>query len=277
MSGYRMQWRNPAPGPVDAALLRPDRLATLSPTQMARQRILCGREWHDLGELFVIDRIATADTARLELEGCPRYVRLAAGMTAGELFVEGHAGTLAAAGQRGGTMTVRGDVGDLAGATMQGGILRIAGNAGDQLGAPLPGTLSGMQGGEIIVAGNTGKQAGLRQRRGLIAVVGDADDYAGHHLRAGTIVLGGAAPLPGVGMQRGTIVCLAPDVRVPASFRRDGPSWPGFWALLRRRLLALGFPCEDTPSTQGFVSLSGDRLGLGRGEILIAQPDGAMV
>jgi formylmethanofuran dehydrogenase subunit C len=271
MSSYRLAWRSPVVGPVDGAILRPDYLARLSPEDLPRQRLLCGRVWRELGELFSIRRVSNLDAPRLELEGSDQFVRLAAGMAEGELHVEGEAGVLAAAGLRGGRVNMEGNAGDWAGAAMSGGQLFVRGSVGDHLGGPLPGTLSGMQGGEIVVLGSAGAEAGLRQRRGLIAIAGAAGCYAGHHMRAGTIVIGEEAPWPGIGMQRGTILCRASQVTIPPSFRRDGPSWPGFWTLLRRRLVELGYGVEKFGADQGFISYSGDCLSLGRGEILCAE------
>jgi len=271
MSGYRLAWRGSVSGSVDAALLRPDQLSHLSPVEVARQRLLCGRTWHELGDLFTIRSLSSQGTPRLEIEGSDQFVRLAAGMSAGELRVEGDAGLLPAAGLRGGRVTIDGNAGDLAGAAMQGGQVFIRGDVGDQLGGPLPGTLTGMRNGEIVVLGSAGAEVGLRQGRGLIAVLGSTGNYPGHHMRAGTILVGGVAPWPGVGMRRGTIICPAAKVTVPPSFCRDGPTWPGFWILLRRRLAVLGFCVDEFAADQAFISFSGDTLSLGRGEILCAE------
>jgi formylmethanofuran dehydrogenase subunit C len=200
--------------PVEVDGLTADRLATQSEAELARLPAWQGSREATLGDFF---EIRGGRSARVHVEGDVSAVTgLAAGMTAGELVIDGHAGPRVAAGMSGGLVDVRGNVGDDAGLAMGGGVLRVSGHAGARLGGGYPGASKGMTGGEIVVLGSAGEDAAARLRRGLIAIGGDVGANAGRAMIAGSvIVLGGVGPNAGRGNKRGSIVALGEIVIVP--------------------------------------------------------------
>jgi formylmethanofuran dehydrogenase subunit C len=170
----------------------------------------------------------------------------------------------------GGELIVEGDVGDWAGAAMRGGLLIIRGSAGRRLGGELPGAR--MRGGEILVFGDAGEEAGAGLRRGLIAVAGRAGTGAGVRALAGTIVaLGGLGAHPGLAMRRASIVA-PPPVTPPPTYALACCYRPPFLSVCLRRLRSLGLPVGDEWLTARYARWSGDRLDLGRAEILVLEP-----
>src|ERR671922_630326 len=194
--------------PLEAEVLRPDRLAGATREEIEAMPVWHGNERTRVGEFFAVS--GAGDDVRLE--GDLSRVRLVgAGMTAGRLTVAGHVGMHAGAGMRGGELHVEGDAGDWVGAGMRGGTLVVRGSAGSQLGGVYPGERAGMRGGEIVVHGDAGAQAGAGLRRGLIAVAGRVGDAAGLRMLAGTIVaLGGVGARGGGRMRRRSVVPMAP-------------------------------------------------------------------
>src|SRR5919202_3579807 len=171
--------------PLEADVLRPDRLAGASREEIEALSVWHGNERARVGDFFAVS--GAGDDVRLE--GDLRRVKfVGAGMTIGRLTVAGDVGMHAGAGMRGGELHVEGDAGDWAGAGMRGGTLVVRGSAGRQLGGVHPGERAGMRGGEIVVHGDAGAQAGAGVRRGLIAVAGRAGEGAGLRMLAGGIV-----------------------------------------------------------------------------------------
>src|SRR5919108_380544 len=169
--------------PLEAEVLRPDRLAGATREEIEAMPVWHGNERTRVGEFFAVS--GAGDDVRLE--GDLSRVRLVgAGMTAGRLTVAGDVGMHAGAGMRGGELHVEGDAGDWAGAGMRGGTLVVRGSTGRRLGGAYPGERAGMRGGEIVVHGDAGAQAGAGLRRGLIAVAGHVGDAAGLRMLAGT-------------------------------------------------------------------------------------------
>ncbi len=281
MSGWRLSWKEThrphgPPGLIDGSALRPDMLASLSLDSLREVKVPAGRRERLLTEVYDVEPLAgDGGPARLVVDGSPRLVRLGADMEGGVLDVTGDGGEWLGAEMRSGTIHVHGSAGKLAGAGMQGGILRIDGDAGDLLGGPLPGQTAGMRGGEIVVLGNAGAEAGLSMRRGLIAAAGSAGELPGHHLLAGTILVSrGELVLPGIEMRRGTIIGLESRGRPGEGFVRNGPVRQDWLRLLWRRLEELGFPirgkaAEMLSGALPMESWSGDRLSIGRGEVLL--------
>lgn len=148
---------------------------------------------------------------------------------------------------------------------MAAGLLLVSGDAGG---------ITGLLGGEVVVSGNAGPDVGLGQRRGLVAICGKAEGGVGRHMRAGTIVIArGELEHPGLGMRRGTILALGCKPRMAPGFERDGLVWPAWMRLLSSRLRDMSFPAatglvEQIHFGRPFEHWSGDRLSLGRGEVL---------
>jgi formylmethanofuran dehydrogenase subunit C len=253
--------------PVDAGVLRPDRLAGLSRAEIERLELRHGNRVVQVGELFDVSGAAQDE---LHLEGHARLQGVGSGMTAGRLTVSGSAGDRAGARMQGGELVVEGDAGDFAGAGMRGGRLAIRGSVGRRLGGELGGAR--MRGGEILVHGDAGEEAGAGLRRGLIAVGGRAGAGAGVLALAGTIVvLGGLAAHPGLAMRRASIVA-APPVTPPPTYALACSYRPPFLSICLRRLRALGLSVGDEWLTGRYARWSGDRLDLGRAEILVLEP-----
>lgn len=198
--------RTPLERRLEVHGLTADRLATLSTLEIARLPVWSGRRAWRLGDVF---DVRGERASRVHVEGTlDRVDGLGAGMTGGEMRIEGSAGSDVGLGMSGGLIDVQGDVGDAAGAGMSGGLLRVSGRAGSRLGGALPGASRGMTGGEIVVRGPAGDDAAARCRRGLV-VAGAAGADAGMAMIAGTlIVLGATGEHPGRGNRRGTIVAL---------------------------------------------------------------------
>src|SRR5215216_262805 len=230
--------------PLEVEALCPDRLAAVSPEEIAALPVWHGNERTCVGEFFAVSGVG--DDVRLEGD-LSRVKFVGAGMTAGRLTVAGNVGMHAGAGMRGGELIVDGDAGDWAGA--------------------------GMRGGKLVVHGDAGAQAGAGVRRGLIAVAGRVGDAAGLRMLAGTIVaLGGLGRRAGAGIRRGSLVTMAPATPL-ATFVFSCIYRPPFLRLYLRRLRALGLAVSDDQIDGRYARWCGDSLELRRGEILILEGD----
>jgi formylmethanofuran dehydrogenase subunit C len=240
--------RTQPPGRVLAAPLIPERLRGLSADALADLPLRCGGDTVAAGDLF---DVSGAVTGKLVLVGdLRRFDGIGAGMSSGEL-------------------EVRGDAGAWAGAEMSGGVLRIIGDAGARLGAAYPGARVGMTGGEIVVSGDVGEEAGAGLRRGLVAAGGRAGSGAGLRMLAGTIIaLGGMGAEAGLGNKRGSLVSGRPLEPLP-SYAFATRYRPPALRLQLRRVRQLGLSVDDALMTGRWARWSGDRTGLGRGELLI--------
>ncbi len=269
MNAYRFKWKDQPPGLIDATVLRPDRLTSLSKRELAAKIIRCGNRNYPLGEVFDIQADAAQPEGSLHIPGSSLYRGLGTGMAAGTLIVDGHAGEAVGCGMTGGEVFVNGAAGHLTAAAMSGGLIVVEGDVGDTLGGPPLGELRGMTGGEVLVLGNAGAYAATRQRGGVIAVSGGVGECPGYKMLAGTLVIGeGETHSPGLGMLRGTIIALKSAPTVLPSFRPDGLVQPVVLRLLWRRLQQLKFPLPSGLDEARFESFSGDMLSGHRGEIL---------
>ena len=254
MSGpISLTLRAPLATALDLEALTPQRCLGLGEREIAGLPVwLEGLEVR-LGDLFAV-RGERSD--RIHIEGDLRLAtRVGAGMSGGELVVDGN-------------------VGDEAGLAMGGGVLRIHGSAGARLGAARPGAARGMTGGEIVVRGATGPEAGARARRGLIVIGGDTGRDAARAMIAGTlVVLGRAGDSPGRGNKRGSIIA-AGVTEIPATYRYACTYLPPHVRLtmiyLRRRY---GLGIDDRFLLGRYQRYCGDAGDPGKGEILVL--DGA--
>ncbi|MGH7538976.1 MAG: formylmethanofuran dehydrogenase subunit C [Gemmatimonadales bacterium] len=233
---------------LEADCIVPDRFAAAGAKEIGDLRVWYGGQPAQLGDFFTV-RGERARRVRIEGQ-LDRVEGVGAGMTAGELVIEGNAGR---------------DVG----MQMAGGTIEIRGDAGDNAGGAGPGASRGMSGGEIIIHGSTGAEAGAAMRRGLIVIGGNAGERAGRGMIAGSVVvLGAAARGAGRWIKRGTIVALGP-VEPPATFRYACTYRP---LHLRVTFLYLrdryGLPIADRYVTGRYHRYSGDLAELGKGEIL---------
>lgn len=270
-------WSATAPGPVDAATLRPDRLAGLDPAAIARLTLPVGNQSVPLGDLARVS--GDLADAHLVLEGDLRTLHdLGAGMTSGLLTVRGDIGARLGVNLVGGTIDCHGDAGSWAGAGMAGGLLRVRGRVGDHAGSALPGARAGMRGGMLIVSGPAGHDVGTAMRRGLIVLCAEAGERLGRRLIAGSLfVFGRLAGPPGEGMRRGTIALFGPAPALAPGFPLACCDRPPFLALYLRQLRAWGIelPASGTTGTPRVARYRGDRLEQGQGEILLVDPAAA--
>lgn len=258
---------------LDMAPFTPERLAGMSPGDIARIPLAVGNRRVEAGELFRLEG-GPGETLTI-VPAAANLDRLGTGMTRGRLLVEGHAGALAASGLAGGHVRIAGDAGGRAGAGMVAGNLEITGHCGDCLGGPLMGTNRGMAGGIIRVGGTAGHRAGERLRRGLVIIDGDAGDYLGANMIAGTMAVAGrAGAWCGSGMRRGTLLLARHPASMPATFNANGPRPPGFLALYRPLLGGI-WPSLMANHGAVFQRLVGDLAEGGLGEVLISGNDSA--
>jgi formylmethanofuran dehydrogenase subunit C len=270
----RLRWLDATTLPVDASMIRPDRLAGLSAAGVAVLASRVGNSPCVLGDLFAITEIpGEPDVVGLEGDLC--HLRdLGAGMESGRLVVRGDVGPRLGQEMKGGVIDLEGKAGPWAGAGMAGGLFRIKGAAGAYLGAAVPGQRRGMRDGMILVEGPVGEMAGLAMRRGLIAVAGPMGGGAGHGIVAGTIVCLGPVGRPlGMGMKRGSIVLADPAGSRPEllpTFEPAGDFRPSWLSVYWRRLAELGFPAPEGLGGRDWTRWNGDRVSGGQGEILTA-------
>lgn len=158
-----------------------------------------------LGELF---SVSGSGAERLTIAGgSPLLDRVAAGLTSGELVVDGDVGAELAKGATGGSVVVNGSAGAYAASELAGAHVTISGDVGERLGAAGDGARRGLSSGTVVVGGSAGLRAGERQRGGVIVVKGDVAEGAATDLIAGTFAVGGALRgLAGRGMKRGTLL-----------------------------------------------------------------------
>lgn len=243
-------------------------------------KIACLEIWHgnrsvELGQLFEVSKSGTSD--ELCWEGDLKSVHwIGAGMTAGNMVIDGNVGRHLGSQMRGGSIRVAGNVSDFVGCEMQRGSIRIQGNAGDWVGAAYPGTKSGMNRGTIVVTGNAGRGVGFAMRRGLICIGGETQRLAGWNMLGGTIVIGGqAGVMTGKGMVRGTIILKSTNhaavncSSLPPTFSNGGQFQSVYLRALARWLDQQQLPIK-LPVDSHFRLFHGDHLKGGRGEILIA-------
>lgn len=262
--------RDPLQIPVDVSALALDRLQGRETEEIRRIPVWNGNREVPCGDLF--EMCGSADDSQVIWKGdCSRVKSIGAGLVAGEIHVDGNAGTGLGAGMRGGIIRVAGNAGEGAGREMRGGLIEIRGDAGNGVGGARPGSKRGMAGGEILIHGNAGHETGLRMRRGLIAVAGDVGAATGASMIAGTILIGGAAgPGTGAGMKRGTILFLKPDSPAPTSthFQFATTGVFTFVQLFLRHLKRNGFPLPEISEETSCRLYRGDSLERGLGEIL---------
>ena len=176
--------------------------------------------------------------------------RLAAGMSEGQVIVEG-------------------SVGREPGVGMSGGSLDIQGNAGPRAGAALPAYKRGMSGGELIVRGSAGDEAGASMRRGLLVIGRAGGARTGLGMIAGNIIVFGAAGSDtGLWSKRGSVVALG-AIAPPATYSYACTYQPVHLRLMFMRLqVHYGLRVRKRYLNGLFRRYSGDLAELGKGEIL---------
>jgi formylmethanofuran dehydrogenase subunit C len=246
--GLVARLRSALPARIDLTPALPARWTALGATDLARHAIRFEGRALALGDLFDI----TGEPAgRIRLVGDLRRADgVGAGLSEGEIVVEG-------------------SVGDDAGLGMSGGTLVVRGSAGDRTGGAAPEARKGMTGGEIIVHGNVGAETGTRIRRGLIAIGGRAGPGVLAQAIAGTaVVFGGTGTGAALGSKRGSLVALG-RIAVPATYRYACTYHPAWLKLLLTRLrLVHGLKVRPKHLSGAWRRYSGDLADIGKGEIL---------
>ena len=260
--------RAPLEDAVDLDGVTADRLAVLSAVEIASLPIRIAGRQAQLGDLFDVHG---ERSDRIRVEGSlARVENLAAGMSGGEMLIDGDVGGRVAAGMTAGWVDVRGDAGDDAGLAMAGGALRITGNAGHRAGAAAPGAAKGMSGGEIIINGSAGDEVAARARRGLVVVGGDAGAHAARAIVAGTlVVLGRTGAHAGRGSKRGSIVAIG-GIDVPPTYHYACTYQPPHLRLTFTHLYRrYGLTVDQRVLDGHFKRYCGDAGEIGKGEILV--------
>jgi len=201
-----------------------------------------------LGDLF---DITGKPEGRIRFVGDLRNAdRLGAGLSEGEVKVEG-------------------SVGREAGLALAGGSLDIRGDAGPRAGASPVGYKQGMTGGELLVRGSAGPEAGAAMRRGLLIITKTAGERTGLGMIAGTVVVFGAAGREtGLWSKRGSVVALG-KITPPATYFYACTYQPLLLRLMLTRLTArYGLSVQRKHLTGLYRRYSGDMAELGKGEIL---------
>ncbi len=256
---------------LDLSPLVPRLMSGRSAAEIERIELQTTRWRVSVGDVF---RLRMGEPERIRIEGsCDWLDRIGHGMTGGEIFVDGHVGTQAGRLMAAGSLTIAGDTGPWAASGMTGGLLEIRGATGAFLGAPLAGEMAGMRGGLVIVRGRADERAGDRMRRGTIVIEGDAGPYAGSRMIAGSLIVGKqAGPLPGYLMKRGSIVLGSGCEALSPTFVDCGRH-----QLLAMRLWArMLHPHSKKAATlllRPLQRLAGDMAVLGKGEILVGNPN----
>jgi len=193
------------PDRVDVSSLTPEKLSGLSVSDIEKLPLRLNTAGIKVGDAFTVEAGEASQVIFRTTDDGVEYI--GAGLTSGEVIVEGNAGIYAGRAMKGGTLRVNGNAGDYAGIGKSGGLLVISGNGGDFVGAGLPGQTTGVSGGTIVVRGNVGQRFGDRIRRGVVIALGDAGPNCASRAVAGTIwVRGQVGDTPAQGLKRATLL-----------------------------------------------------------------------
>jgi formylmethanofuran dehydrogenase subunit C len=228
-----------------------------------------GRHFVALAEFFSVSAVDDGQNL-LQLEGdLSRCDRLGWQLDGGRIQVEGDVGDYAGAGMRAGELRINGHAGLLAACEMSGGRLEVQGNVGDHAASGQPGSMDGMRGGTFVVHGNAGQRFGDRMRRGTALVFGDVGDFLASRMVAGSIAVGGRVGAHvGYGMRRGSLVFAGAVPAIAPTFVPAVADALVFWQLLARDLALHGGPFTPLPSRRIQRHL-GDLAAGGKGELII--------
>ena len=211
--------------PINAECICPDLFAAKSLEEVAKLSLWEGNRKRSLDEVFEIEgECAEApDGVIIHLVGdFSKVQRIGAGMTGGEVTVQGDVGMHLGEEMKGGKITVQGNAGSWAGSAMKEGTIEISKDAGHYVGAAYRGSTKGMRGGTVIIHGNAGSEVGCYMRKGLITIYGDVDQFVGIHMRNGTIVVqGNAKERAGAFMTGGKIILCGHIKSVLPTFTID--------------------------------------------------------
>jgi formylmethanofuran dehydrogenase subunit C len=250
---------------LDLSPLTPAKLKDLKPKEIDALVIGTTRVRLSVGEAF---KIKGNDAGSLRFVGTDaRCDKIGAGLTEGEILVEGDAGAYLGDAMKGGKIAVKGSAGVLAGASMSGGSITIEGDAGERAAGIAVGETLGMRGGQLTINGNAGPLLGERMRGGLVIVGGNAGDYAGGRMVAGTILLKrGVGRYAGFGLRRGSLIFVEEPKDLLPTFCDCGVMEFDYLRILDRWLRSIG---QHVGLSDRARRLMGDMAALGKGEMLI--------
>jgi formylmethanofuran dehydrogenase subunit C len=254
---------------IDLSPLTPDMLAGKSHKDINKILLHTGNRKLPLAELF---RIKGTDAANIIFaNACDKLDHIGAGMTGGQIRIDGDAGAYLAFGILGGHISVNGSTGAYVACGMKNGLVEIKGDAGDFLAAALPGDHRGMAGGTVIVRGNAGDCVGDHMRRGAVLIEGNAGSYCAARMTAGTIaVLGKCGNNAGFAMRRGTLLLRNMPAHLPITFNDCGSHVFNFMPLLTQAWKPFGGPFARLPKAhRPMQRYMGDLANNGKGEMLV--------
>ncbi|MEK6247915.1 MAG: formylmethanofuran dehydrogenase subunit C [Planctomycetales bacterium] len=256
--------------PVEIEGLTPDVVRDMSVAEIEKFEIFHGNRKLPLADFFKIS--GDAADLRMEFAGDLSGVHwIGAGMSSGQIHIEGNAGRHIGSQMSGGEIHVAGDAGDWVGAEMGGGLIHVRGSAGHLIGAAYRGSARGVTGGVILIGGSVGNEIGHSMRRGFLAIGGDCGDMAGFNMIAGSVyVFGNSGIRPGAGMRRGTLGFFGSErPQLLPTFRRATTFEPLHLRLALRELSELDFAVDEELFGASMDLYHGDFIEEGRGEILL--------
>jgi formylmethanofuran dehydrogenase subunit C len=196
--------------PINAECISPNVFAGKSLGEIAELQLWEGNRKRSLGDVFEVEGSCgkTPSEVTIHLVGeLSKVQRIGAGMTEGQVKVQGDVGMHIGDEMKGGKITVEGNAGSWVGSAMKGGMIEVKKNAGDYIGAAYRGSTKGMRGGTIIIHGNAGTEVGCYMKKGFIKVYGDIDQFVGIRMKNGTIsVKGNTKERAGAYMKGGKII-----------------------------------------------------------------------
>jgi len=250
---------------LDLSPLVPAKLAGLSRKEIEALQVGTTRQKLAVGDAF---KVKGKDANNLHFAGTDeRCDKIGAGLSGGEIHVEGNVGAYLGTFMKSGKIAVKGSAGVLAGASMAGGHIAISRNVGDQACGVGLGDTMGMKGGFVTIGGNAGGLLGERMRRGLVVVGGSAGDYAGGRMIAGTLLLRrGVGRYAGYGNRRGSLIFMEKPRHILPTFSDCGVMEFDYLRLLEQWLRGQGMSVRLGGRAR---RLMGDMAVLGKGEMLI--------
>ena len=267
-----LRYKAETPIPVEIEGLTPSAVRALPLVDIERREIFHGNRKVPLAEFFSV--AGDPSDGRVEFEGNLAGVHwIGAQMSEGEIHIRGDAGRHVGSEMTGGVIHVHGNASDWVGGEMHGGMIHVHGNAGHLVGSAYRGSRVGMTGGTILIDGSVGNEVGLTLRRGLVAVGGNCGDFVGANMIAGTVlVFGQSGNRPAAGMRRGTVGLLGTTLpSLLLTFRKNCVCKPLVLRLMLSQLQSLGFTVPQECWDADYGLYNGDRITVGRGEILIRE------
>ena len=253
--------------PLEADVICTDKLANLSTAEIENQAVLHGNQQQVIADFFTVNG---ERSETLSVQGdLSRIKHLGAGMSMGQLRIEGNVGAHLGAGMSGGEIVVDGSAGDWVAPEMTGGRVEVKGDAGHLVGSAYRGSPCGILGGEIIIHGNAKNEVGHAIRNGMIVIGGNSGDFTGVNMLAGTIiVLGELGIRTAAGMKRGTVVSMKQTTLLP-TFTYSCIYQPAYLRLYLLYLQELGMDISEEQIMGHYSRWCGDIIELNRGEILL--------